>query len=279
MHKIGVLFFLTLFLVSCERYEEIEVDAPYKPKVVVSSFLQSKSNMLFVAVTRSQPVFNVEPLSQLENTPTYIKDASVTFRQGANSYTLLYDTIQNVYRMDMPTEIHAGELYELTVTSGNETVQGTTTIPESVNADLKLQFDSTLQWDGTYQYRATIKCTLLDAGKHYILLYPILVYSDSTTNMMYTDGIGKIMEISGGETVTTTFLSSFSAIGVTSERIEVAIVACDKAFAKNSTNVLDLFGSNISPFTEPAITYSNMTGGIGVIGSVNPETLYRLNLR
>lgn len=270
---------LTILFVSCERSEEIEVDAPYKPKVVVSCFLRGQSNVLLVAVTRSQPVFNVEPTPGVESTPTYIKDAFVTIQQGLNHYTLTYDTTENLYKMDIPGEIHAGEQYELTVTSGNDVVKGTTTIPKIVNVSLGLVLDSTVQWDGSYQYRATISCKMLDAGKHYIGLYPILVYSDSSKYMMYAEAMDRIIEIAEGETTTKKFVPSFSSTDITPVRVEVIIATCDKAYAKNINRTLDLFGSSISPFIEPAITYSNMSGGIGVIGSINPETRYTLNLQ
>ncbi len=270
---------LVMLFGACERSEEIEVAAPYKPKVVVSCFLQGQSNVLLVAVTQSQPVFNVEPTPGLEPTPAFIKDASVTIQQGLNRYILTYDTIENLYRLDIPDEIQGDEQYALTVTSGNNVVTGTTTIPGTVNVNLKLQFDSTLQSDQTYQYRATIACTMLDAGKHYIGVYPVLVYDDSSRYLMYTEGIDRIIEIAQGETATKTVVSSFSAPGIAPVRMEVIIATCDKAFAKNSNRVFDLLNTNFSPFIEPAITYSNMSGGIGVMGSFNPETRYSLNLQ
>lgn len=279
--KRGILYILFLLVFAgCERYENIEIDAPYKPKIVTACFLQGLSNEVQVAVTRSQPVFNVEPKPGFESAPEYIKDAKVMLQQGFNIYFLDFDSVTNFYQASLPSTINAGEKYELTITSGNETSKGSTTIPGKVNAAIQMKFDSTLQSDGLYQYQATITCTPTDPGKHYLEFYPILFYADSSMALMDPGMFTKITELNQGQSVTKTFYSTVSMNGVPPVRLELMIVTGDEGYAKNSKGVFDITGGfGFSPFIDPAITYTNMSGGIGITGSYNPETRYTFNLK
>lgn len=267
-------------IAGCERYDDLEVDIPYKPKIVTACFLQGLSDEVQVAVTRSQPVFNVEPKPGFEPAPEYIKDATVILHQGFNVYPLHFDSTTNFYYALLPSTIQAGQKFELTVTTGNETSEGSTIIPGKVNANVQMKFDSTLQYDGLYQYRATVTCTPTDPGKHYLEFYPILYYADSSMALMDEGTFATITTLNQGQSVTKTFFSTVSMNGVPPVRLEFMIVNGDEGYAKNSKSVFDLTGGfGFSPFIDPAITYTNMTGGIGITGSYNPETRYVFNLK
>jgi hypothetical protein len=185
-----------------------------------------------------------------------------------------------LYVATLPNAIQTGEVYSITVTSGSTESKGSTTIPGKVSTNTHIQFDSILQYDDTYQYRVVMTTKLLEAGKHYLDFFPVLVYEDSTRDLMYAEGISTISELNQGQTVTKTFVSSFSSFGAAPIRVDLTVVNCDEGYGKSTLRILDLFGGiNLSPFTDPGITYSNMTNGIGIIGSYNPETQYSFDLR
>lgn len=279
MNKIFLFILFIMVLAGCERYDDVDIDIPYKPKIVTYCFLQTSSTEVQVAVARSQPVFNTTPKPGAEPEPEYITDATVMLQQNFNIYFLEYDTASKLYQVSLPSAIKANEHYKLTVTSGSETSTGSTTLPGKVNANVQVKFDSTLQSEGLYQYSATITCTPTDPGKHYIELYPILFYDDSITepDLMGSTTISKVTELNQGQSVTKTFYSTVSINGVSPARLELMIVNCDEAYAKNTYSI---FSSPLfSPFQDPAITYTNMSGGIGLFGSYNPETRYTFNLK
>jgi hypothetical protein len=278
---ISYIILITLFA-GCERYDDVEVDVPYKPKIVTSTFLRAQTTLVQVAVTRSLPVFNAEQTSGMESSPEYIKDATVMLQKGSETFFLTYDPDQQIYLFDLPSPIQAGERYELTVTSKNETSKGSTTIPGKVNIQAQLAFDSILQEDGSYQYLATLSFTLHDKGKHYLDFVPVLVYNDSSSNidMMYTQGFGTITELTQGETATKVFVSSINAIGMSPQRLDLYVANCDEPYSRNANRSVDLIGGvGLIPFLDPVTTYSNMSGGIGIMGSFNMETKYTFNLK
>jgi hypothetical protein len=283
IQKHTLFILILMLLVSCERYDDVEVDIPYKPKIVTTCLVQSGSNQLQVAVTLSQPVFNRETTPGAENSPTYITDAIVTIQQGSNTYTLVYDENENLYLFDLPSPILAGQAYDLTVTAGDKQSTGFTTIPSKANTHTTLQFDSVLLYDETYQYIARASTKLLDPGKQYLDFYPVIVYSDSSRSLMYTEGgtTTTLTEVKQGQTVHKTFLpQEIKDPGIYPERLELIVVNCDEGYGKNILSITNLFGGiSLSPFSDPAITYSNMKGGIGIIGSYNPETIYYFQLR
>jgi hypothetical protein len=264
---------LLMLLTGCERYEDVEIDVPYKPKLVTACFLQAQSSTVLVAVSRSLPVFNNQSKPWGEDNIEYVTNASVVLQRGSTKYYLTYDTAQKLYQADLPVAVQSGEQYELVVTSGDNTSRGTTIIPGIVNTNSSIKLDSSLQWDGSYLYTATLNATLVDPGKHYVDFMPVIVYVDSSNEMMYTQDIGVIKELNQGETISRTFKTTQGIVGRYPIRIELIVMNCDEAYARNTNRVVDLMsGIGGIPFSEPAVTYSNMSNGIGTFGSFNPET-------
>jgi hypothetical protein len=100
---------------------------------------------------------------------------------------------------------------------------------------------------------------------------------------MYTEGgtTTTLTEVKQGQTVHKTFLpQEIKDPGIYPERLELIEVNCDEGYGKNILSITNLFGGiSLSPFSDPTITYSNMKGGIGIMGSYNPETTYYFQLR
>jgi hypothetical protein len=279
---LSIICLLCFVITSCERYEDIEVDAPYKPKLVASCFLQADNNELRVSVTRSKPYFG-EVESPETSQPDYVTNATVELSQGGNRYTLTYDSNENQYVYMMPTStIGAGQNYSIDVSGDGKHLTGTTQIPGKLNTQIKVLFDSIPFGDGTYQYRVTITCTLLDAGSYHVQLFPMMVYADSMRYPMYLEnfGLNRIETLQQGQSLTRTFLSSFSASSIPPVGVEAIVLNADEGYARNEAHIYEsMMAGAGSPFVEPAITYSNMKGeeGIGVIGSFTIASQYRIN--
>lgn len=271
------LIFIML-LVSCERYSEVDLELPFKDKLVAVSFVEEGSNTFQLALTRTTPVQSSMYLQE----PNYMTDAAVTLKTPDRSYLLNYNTETKFYETTMPAEsFEEGKTYQVSIEQGGETIYGSTAIPGSVTPSVSLVLDSVLE-SGTYTYLANISCGIKAPGTHYIAFNAFMVYSDSSiVAMLPLNQVAKpVYVLKNGEQATKMFQSAFSSEFVPPVRIEVSVMVCDKAYAlyNNTLNGIDLNSSGIS-FGEPSILDGNMSNRIGVIGSYRYLPSYGVPLK
>lgn len=274
-----ILYIVSLMLlVSCEKYSEVDLDLPFKNKLVAVSFIEEGSNMFQLALTRTTPVQNTAYLYE----PNYITDAEVTLHTPGQSYALTYDTATKVYETTMPAEFfEEGKNYRVSVAQGGETIHGNTHIPGLVTPFASVVLDSVFQYD-TYTYFAKISCGITNPGRHNIKLGALMVYSDSSVvPMLQANLVTKpISRLRSGEQTTQTFQSAFSSEFISPVRIDVIIMVCDDVYATyiNSLNGVDMSSSGV-PFGEPYIMYGNMSNKIGVMGAYRYLPSYSVPLK
>lgn len=251
-----------LMLTSCEKYETIEYDVPFKSKVVAASFLNPDENQIAVWLTRTTKPIGTE----MPQEPIIIKDAEVTLMHEGNSYNLVYDNINETYVGDMDTiPFEPGKTYSLLIKTADETVTGTTTIPLPATTESTIKVDSAYNINGL-TYFVTFNTKQLSPQTNHIFLYPYMVYDDSSRYAMFYEGRDKIRALGSGQNFSQTFTSSYT--GARAIRVELLIFTCDEHYALYQNKSASFnYGSLGMAFGEVSITYSNMSNKIGVFGS------------
>jgi hypothetical protein len=263
MHKIIFsLVILGLTLTSCERYETIDFDIPFKSKVVVASFLTADETQIAVWLTRTTKAVGAETPQE----PTLVTDAEVTLIHEGNSYLLVYDSMEKVYVGDMNgAPFESGKKYTLLVKSGDETVTGYTTIPLPAITESTCKIDSIFGINGL-TYLVTFTTKQLSAGNNHLFLYPYIVFEDSSRYALFYDGRDRARASRQGQTISQTFSASYSQSRPV--RVELLTYTCDEPYASyyNKSATFN-YGSLGMAFGEVTITYSNMSNKIGVFAS------------
>ncbi len=253
---------VSFMLTSCEKYETIDYDIPFKSKVVAASFLNPEENQITVWITRTTKPIGEE----VPQEPLVVKDAQVTLLHEGNSYDLLYDSMNEVYVSEMDVIVfEPGKTYTLIVKTAEETITGATTIPFPAATETTVKVDSIYNLTGL-TYLITFNTKLLSSQSNHLFLYPYVVYDDSSRYTMFYEGRDRVRTVGSGQTFSQTFLSSYT--GARPVRVELLTYTCDDhyTFYYNKTASFS-YGSIGMAFGEVSIAYSNMSNKIGVFGS------------
>lgn len=250
---------------SCERYETIDANLPFESKLVVSALLKADETDITVNVSRTTPLIGTEPRTETG----YIGDALVYLTGPHGEMQLIFDSMEMLYKGSLSGNgIESGATYAIRVSQNGQTVTGTTTIPNTFQTISTMQLDSSIV-SGLPSYSARFKCTNMSQGNPVILLYPVMVYSDSSRYPMMYGSLNRIRKIGYQQTLDQEFTSMFSAELVFPVRIELITLVYDEAYGQYYNQIMDLTmgGSSGNPFAEPTIVKSNMSNGIGIFGS------------
>lgn len=268
MNKLVIVFIVLGFMLSsCERNETIEFDIPFKSKVVVASFLTADETQISVWLTKTTKAVGAE----IPQEATLVTDAEVTLMHDGNSYLLTYDSINEVYVGDMNgAPFESGKKYNLLVKSGDETITGYTTIPQPSTTISTCKFDSIFGIMGL-TYLVTFNTTQISAGSNHLLLYPYIVFEDSSRYALYYEGRDRVRAIAEQKTISQMF--SVSSPSSRPVRVELLTYTCDEPYAQyyNKSATFN-YGSLGIAFGEVSITYSNMSNKIGVFASYVPSS-------
>lgn len=251
-----------LMLTSCEKYETIEYDIPFKSKVVTASFLNPDDGGISVWLTRTTKPIGTEAPQE----PIIVTDAEVTLIQEGNSYTLVYDSMNKVYSGDMNgVPFEPGKTYELLIKTADETITGTTTIPYPANTETTVKVDSIYNINGL-TYLVTFNTKQLSPQTSNLFLYPYMVFDDSSRYAMYYEGRDRVRTVESGQTFSQSFTGSYT--GARLVRVELLAYTCDQHYAAyyNKSATFN-YGNLGMAFGEVSIAYSNMSNKIGVFGS------------
>lgn len=263
MNKLIILLSLVgILLTSCEKYETIEYDIPFKSKVVTASFLNPDENQISVWLTRTTKPIGTEAPQE----PIIVTDAEVTLIHEGNNFTLVYDSINKVYTGDMNgVPFEPGKTYELLIKTADETITGATTIPLPATTETTVKVDSIYNINGL-NYLVTFNTKQLSPQTSNLFIYPYMVFDDSSRYAMYYDGRDRIRTIGSGQSFAQSFTGSYT--GARLVRIELLTFTCDKhyTFYYNKGATFS-YGSLGMAFGEVNIAYSNMSNKIGVFGS------------
>jgi hypothetical protein len=119
------LILISLFLVSCEEVVEVELQDA-SPEVVIEGNISSGNGPFFVRLTYSQPYFDQEKM-------TTIDDGIVTIKSGTSTETLVKKGL-GFYKTSMTHGI-PGRSYQLSVTTREGNYSASVTLPPPVPID------------------------------------------------------------------------------------------------------------------------------------------------
>jgi hypothetical protein len=270
-----LLLFLTC--VSCQREETVDLEIEQKSKLVPAVFIGVGDTTFSAIVGRSTKIIgDMEESNSTQMVTT--ATGSITNLSSNISYTLTYDEDNFKYFVNAaPETVKAGGQYKVQFWEGDESVEGMTTIVDAVKASVSMKFDSTLDLAGNQVYSALFTCTSGSSGLHYIRLYPMIIYSDSSA-MLMSDYANKqdIKGLQEGQSYTHQFSSMFSSPSIFPVRVQVMVIACDEPYARYYNAARAINYNEISPLSEPSFIYSNMSNGAGVIASYNVSEIVSL---
>jgi Domain of unknown function (DUF4249) len=267
---------ILLLLTACERYQDVEVEVPYKPKPVVVCMLGSGLNRVAVSVTKSTPVFGSE--INYQSSPKYITDARISLVGDQQEWGFAYDADLSLYYADLGNDaIQTGKRYTLRVMAENQVLEGSVVVPPPVNKNINISRETFFDDSGTLQFHRVRITYTGDGSEWYEAAYPYLIYPDSNRFLMSEENNdrGASRKLEAGETITRSFLSTVALPGYDPVGLALNMWNCDNGFGRNESQSSYLVGNSGFPFGETGITFSNMKGpGIGVLGSYNPATTY-----
>ncbi|MEO6903583.1 MAG: DUF4249 domain-containing protein [Bacteroidia bacterium] len=269
MTRIFLLLFTLSVFASCEK-EVTNIQLPEtKSKLVLGCFLVPSDTVINVTITKSMPIFN--------NTSTkaevFVENASVTISDGVNSAILpekgfgLYQVNSKIF------PIIEGKEYTVSASASSyDNVYGKCTVPKSVaavNASLNGPINTVgssieLKWQdipnqNDYYIVSVYGFSVNDSLSKSDTVYNYVFYSDEPYKDNGKDGhemsisikLKKAYEKKG---------YSFKGYSITIFNLEYNYYMYLKSFNKYNNN------DPSNPFSEPALVYTNVDKGLGVVG-------------
>ncbi len=261
--RTSLLLFMLCILYSCERFEEVNLELPYEEKAVAACFLNAEEATLTVWLQKTYPVIGVE----MPTDPIWITNAQVTLESGSTTIPFTYDSPGRFYTADVSsTPLEVGKTYKLSIiTSDGVVISGSTVIPYPISTSQTLQFDSLLSYKGS-TYSARFNITNTSTQGAYLLAIPYMVFADSNRFPFYFNERDRVVYLEPNKQINQVFTCPI--IGQELVRMELLLYTTDKPYAQyfNKNATIDYASLGV-PFAEASVTYSNMSNGIGIIGS------------
>lgn len=311
MKALKILFLYTLLAVTgCESLiTDIPADKlpSTESKLVVQSFISPQASQILVSVTESTPLFG-----QSTNSGGTITNATVKISDGTREITLSYNTVNQLYAIDydkMP--IVAGKSYSLHVSDGKRIATGTCKVPLNQATVRSYEIDSVYSFNGmerdtTLTVKMTWQDIPVDTNYYRIKAYLDLEYSvpEGTTAETFQERrVKNRFNIRWDRTFGRNDLQSDASLDgeiFTSPTGRVTLpgsivydygegkrfVVYPKAKIISITFEVDNTDNDYfkyhrsleltdteNPFSEPALIYNNITGGLGCFAAYNTGKL------
>jgi hypothetical protein len=261
-----MLIALSVLFASCEKMVK-DVELPdYEPQLVVYSFLSPDEDWVNVYVSESVPVFGT-PGSDIISEP--IQNATVKLKKNGNAYNLPYTGYPSGYSISMSeAQLQPGGTYtiEVSVPDGRA-VSGVCTIPYKRNQTLEIT-SVTREWidfDSSYIFQLKFRDDNPGEGDYFRMW--------ATYTMRYEEGgetYVQSVEFEKGDPYLSdenkdgasfSYRTSVYSYGL--EKVTFYLLTTDEAYYTYHRSVE--YNTGDSPFSEPTLVYSNISGGLGVI--------------
>ena len=262
---------VAVLLVSCERTADIDLPE-VDPKIVLTCFIGPELTDIQAVIRYSNPIFGESD----GNTGEFTVEPNmlVTISNGSITDTLEYSFDYETYSLstaDFP--IVAGGTYTMTVKSpSGEVVTATTKVPNNAVTvqSASLELDSVPSGFGYYEYYGEIKMAINDPDADFNY-YRLVYYYD-------TDGFGYSywgQAFSNDDKLSNGVVNSESRLyywnGSNNVMAKAFVMNCSEEYYRFHWSLNNYNGD--SPFSEPAIIYSNVEGGLGCFGGYNKVEL------
>lgn len=124
--RFTITIIFSLFVISCENTDVVDIDVGYKEYIVVRSELKADSVFSGVTFTRTLPINTVYDIKKAE-----LKDVfAYLLVDGLQIVTLSYSA-DGIYKPLFPFSIQAGSYYELFAKANGKQIYAQTTVPEN----------------------------------------------------------------------------------------------------------------------------------------------------
>lgn len=273
--SIIVLFFLGICMSSCSDFFDREIPPPaYEEKVVMFSLLDPDINSVAVRLRKTSPIFgDHKEISQLDLT---VNDAQVSIADGTTTTTINRMMGEDGLYVLTPFTIQAGKTYTITAVVEGQTITGTTTVPSTIidPSGFSASFD-TISFNDLGGGKS--KTGFAEVRFRDIVGQQNFYFVEGTLNRQ---GFWNYVLNFGANSFTTTdegkdgqelgpFVGqTYLNLDETLEdmTMEIGVAVCDEAMYRYY-RYLNSIGEEGDFFVEPAITYSNVENGLGVVGS------------
>ncbi|KAA6436796.1 DUF4249 domain-containing protein [Dyadobacter flavalbus] len=302
---------MSMLLAACETMVSDIPEAKLpkgESRLVVNSFISPQLSYINVIVTESIPLF-----TKSDATGNKIENATVRISDGVNEVTIPFDPKNKLYSIPQSKfPISASKTYYLSVSDGKRSVTAQCTVPKQTPVIKSYEIDTVIRSYSLYQDTAvTLKMTWQDFPKdtNYYRVsafmdidYTVPVATDKqdftekrisgTYDFNWNWQTGRNELISDNKLDGSVFTSPIGRASLPHEQektsangkkviiyphtkitaINMEIYSVDKHYYKyfRSQTVSD---NTDNPFSEPALIYTNIKGGLGCFGAYNAAQL------
>ncbi len=241
-----------------------DIDLPVSdPSLVVNTYLSPEDSLILVVLSKSQPLNQVW-------TETDFSKAVVSLVSSQGSMVIPYDqVIGNIFSLPVSAyPLQPGNTYTLQVSlDGFETVYGSTTIPPVINTMVEYtgmtrKYDFDME---QFYYFLNFSLTDLPGQDNYYYARCMISRSWDTTYFedLYEDR-GRLFlsdkNNDGGK-----LYYSFRTWEEDIHSVRMILYTTDEAFYRFHRTFFSFSGDD--PFAEPVVVYSNVSNGLGAVGS------------
>ena len=271
----ALIISLSTMLIACES--DPEVDIPFEPtKLVLTSFLDPSADTNIVHLSKTDPIF--------DNQSSYfdelnISNGIVKISDGTNEFNLRYDANNRYYffrRNDF--NIDYNKNYSITASAINQTIsKNIRTIDSSKVEIVSFNIDQSNYSDdfGTYSvYKARVEFKDPANENNFYRIYLSPIYEDIFNPGqeydyfydVYSNTLISDEGRNGGNIVALTEHSEYDGgFGNNITGFRLYIYKVDEDVYKYVKSLKNYTGDD--PFSEPSLIYSNVPGGLGLVGS------------
>lgn len=270
--KLIFALLLSLLLFSGCRKEATVKIPETEPKPVLVCFISPEDSLIRVKLTNSITLYT----DNSKKYPYYITNAEVTLSHGSFSKNI--PLIQDTLGYQLHTSlfpIKPGETYTLTVKiPDGRTLTATTTVPKEdfpmLNFSIEKKLLDSNEYAITYEYNYTMSWNDIPSSANYYRSVIYSLYTDSalsgdTTAQQINEAFdsdagkdGSVFKIAGTGNV---YYFQGSPGPISGSNYIAYLMLCNKEYFEYHKDLYTF--SDINPFSESRINYSNIEGGIG----------------
>ena len=266
---------LSITLFACESDPQVEI--PFEPtKLVLTSFLDPSSDTNIVHLSKSDHIFDSQSSFYDD---LIISNGTIKITDGTNDFTLRYDNNNKYYffrRNDF--NLDYSKNYTITASAINQTVSKQVQTLDSNKVNIvSFSIDQSNYTDdfGTYKvYKARVEFKDPPNENNFYRIYLSPIYEDIFNPGeeydyfydIYSNTLISDEGRNGSNIVAFTEHGEYdSGFGNNITGFRIYIYKVDEDVYKYVKSLKNYTGDD--PFSEPSLIYSNVPGGLGLVGS------------
>jgi hypothetical protein len=268
-----ILFTALLSLNACQEFDA-DIDLPLGEKsLVMSAFLSPEDTLI-----RVWAFYTVPTIGKSDQENNYVADGLVTISDGITTDTLYFDYESRSYFLMMNEyPIEGGKSYTIRVKDTEGRIASAIcTVPETGLLNFDYQVDSVVHANGTVNYIFRMEWDDVPGQIRYYRTDAELMYMTEDTTREIYEFFDEELKPSVRELHKGSGTGGRMSITYTSTAIPPAVFKLFNLMLYNTDENYYLFhlnnnGLNINflPIYEPTENYTNVKGGLGILGAYN----------